>query len=119
VNEPGVATENNGPGRAGWDAPVLLVVDADPEDLQATAAALTRRFSPDYRVLTAGSAAAGRAELERLAGDGDEVALVAAALHLPDDDGLAFLERAAARHRGIAGRSPTTSPHCPSLPSGC
>jgi thioredoxin reductase (NADPH) len=101
VTGPIIATETSGPGRAVREAPVLLVVDADPQDLQTTAAALARRFSPDYRVLTAGSAAAGWAELERLARAGDEVALVAAAQHLPDDDGVAFLEQAAARHRGI------------------
>jgi thioredoxin reductase (NADPH) len=82
--------------------PVLLVVGADPQDVRTTAAALARRFTPDYRVLTAGSAASGLAELERSARSRDEVALVAADQHLPDDDGVAFLERAAALHRGIA-----------------
>ena len=81
---------------------MLLVVGADPQDVRTTAAALARRFTPDYRVLTAGSAASGLAELERLARSRDEVALVAADQHLPDDDGVAFLEQAAALHRGIA-----------------
>jgi thioredoxin reductase (NADPH) len=81
---------------------VLLVVGADPQDVRTTAAALARRFTPDYRVLTACSAASGLAELERLARRRDEVALVAADQHLPDDDGVAFLERAAGLHRGIA-----------------
>ncbi len=81
---------------------MLLVVGADPQDVRTTAAALARRFTPDYRVLTAGSAASGLAELERLARRRDEVALVAADQHLPDDDGIAFLEQAAALHRGIA-----------------
>jgi thioredoxin reductase (NADPH) len=81
---------------------VLLVVGADPQDVRTTAAALARRFTPDYRVLTAGSAASGLAELERLARRQDEVALVAADQHLPDDDGVAFLEKAAALHRGNA-----------------
>jgi thioredoxin reductase (NADPH) len=102
VTQPGVATHTSDPGPEVRAAPVLLIVDADPHDLRTTAAALSRRFSPDYRVLTAGSAAAGRAQLERLARDGDEVALVAAAQHLGDDDGVAFLEQAAPRHRGIA-----------------
>ena len=66
--------------------PVLLVVGADPQDVRTTAAALARRFTPDYRVLTAGSAASGLAELDRLARRRDEVALVAADQHLPDDD---------------------------------
>jgi thioredoxin reductase (NADPH) len=81
---------------------VLLVVGTDPQDVRTTAAALARRFTPDYRVLTAGSAASGLAELERLARRRGEVALVAADQHLPDDDGVAFLERAASLHRGIA-----------------
>jgi len=81
---------------------VLLVVGADPQDVRTTAAALARRFTPDYRVLTAGSAASGLAELERLARRRDEVVLVAADQHLPDDDGVAFLERAASLHRDIA-----------------
>ena len=81
---------------------MLLVVGADPQDVRTTAATLARRFTPDYRVLTAGSAASGLAELERLARGRDEVALVAADQHLPDDDGVAFLERAAGLHRGIA-----------------
>jgi thioredoxin reductase (NADPH) len=81
---------------------VLLVVGADPQDVRTTAATLARRFTPDYRVRTAGSAASGLAELERLARRRDEVALVAADQHLPDDDGIAFLEQAAALHRGIA-----------------
>jgi thioredoxin reductase (NADPH) len=81
---------------------VLLVVGADPQDVRTTAAALARRFTPDYRVLTAGSAASGLAELERLARSRDDVALVAADQHLPDDDGVSFLERAAGLHRGIA-----------------
>jgi thioredoxin reductase (NADPH) len=81
---------------------VLLIVGADPQDVRTTAAALARRFTPDYRVLTAGSAASGLAELDRLARRRDEVALVAADQHLPDDDGVAFLEQAAALHRGTA-----------------
>ena len=65
MSGPGVSTENRGPGPGNRSVPVLLVVDADPRDLQITAADLDRRFSPDYRVLTADSAAAGLVELER------------------------------------------------------
>ena len=82
--------------------PVLLVVDADPGDLATTATALTRRFSADYRIATADSAAAGLNTLQRLTEHGEQVALVAAELHLPDLDGVAFLEQAAALQRGIA-----------------
>jgi thioredoxin reductase (NADPH) len=82
--------------------PVLLVVDPDPGDLATTATALTRRFSADYRIATADSAAAGLDTLRRLTDHGEQVALVAAELHLPDLDGVAFLEQAAALQRGIA-----------------
>jgi thioredoxin reductase (NADPH) len=82
--------------------PVMLVVDAEPEDLAATAAALAGRFSVDYRITTADSAAAGLEALRRMAEDGERAALVGADLHLPDLDGVAFLEQAAALHHGVA-----------------
>jgi thioredoxin reductase (NADPH) len=82
--------------------PVLLVAGADARDVRVTATALRHRFAPDYRVVTACSADAGLRELERLARSGEEVALVAADLHLPDDDGVGFLQRAAGLHPGIA-----------------
>jgi thioredoxin reductase (NADPH) len=82
-------------------AAVLLVVGGDSRDVQTTASALKRRFGSDYRILTAGSATDGLAELTALAG-GEQVALVAADLHLPDGDGVEFLERAAGLHNGVA-----------------
>jgi thioredoxin reductase (NADPH) len=82
-------------------APVILIVGGDPRDVETTASALDRRFSSDYRVLTAGSAADGLAELAGLARGGAQVALVAADLHLPDGDGVEFLERAAGLHPGV------------------
>src|SRR4029079_13212907 len=42
------------------------------------------------------------AELTGLARGGEQVALVAADLHLPDGDGVEFLERAAGLHNGVA-----------------
>jgi thioredoxin reductase (NADPH) len=83
-------------------APVILIVDGDPRDVETTASALDGRFGSDYRLLTAGSAADGLAELAGLARGGEQVALVAADLHLPDGDGVEFLERAAGLHRGVA-----------------
>lgn len=90
------------PSRTAPEPPALLVVDPDSNDLQCTAAALHHRFGRDYRILTAGSAAAGLAGLKRRAEHGDQVALVASELHLPDDDGIRFLSRAADLHPGIA-----------------
>jgi thioredoxin reductase (NADPH) len=81
---------------------MLLVVGGDPTDVKATAATLDHRFGPDYRVLTATSAADGLAELKAIADRGEQVALVAADLHLPDGDGVQFLEQAAGLHRGVA-----------------
>ena len=40
--------------------------------------------------------------MEALAGRGEQVALVATDLHLPDGDGVQFLERAGGLHRGVA-----------------
>jgi thioredoxin reductase (NADPH) len=77
---------------------VIVIVDADPAARAATEAALVRRFGADYRVLAADSAEAGLATLERLARQGDEVALVAADLKLTGIDGVDFLERAHALH---------------------
>src|SRR5690348_2057924 len=83
-------------------AAALLIVGGDSGDVETTASALDRRFGSDYRVLTPGSAADGLADLTRLAHGGEQVALVAADLHLPDGDGVEFLERAAGLHNGVA-----------------
>jgi thioredoxin reductase (NADPH) len=80
------------------DLPVLFIVDAGDEARRATAAALHRRFAPDYRVLAAGSPEAGLEALERLAQQGEAVALVAADLQLPGMDGVEFLGRVRALH---------------------
>jgi thioredoxin reductase (NADPH) len=78
--------------------PVLFIVDADPAASSALAAALLRRFGSDYRVMTAASWEAGIAALTELAERGELVALVAAELHLPGADGVAFLGQARALH---------------------
>jgi thioredoxin reductase (NADPH) len=78
--------------------PVLFVVDADPQARARTESALARRFGSDYSILSADSASAGLAALERLARPGMPVALVAADLHLPGMGGVDFLERAHQLH---------------------
>jgi thioredoxin reductase (NADPH) len=83
-------------------APVLVIVDADQHARGVTESALVRRFAPDYRVLTADSAEAGLDTLARLAQTGDDVALLAADLHLPGMGGIEFLERAHRLHRGAS-----------------
>jgi thioredoxin reductase (NADPH) len=80
-------------GAAAPGLPALLIVDADAQARAATEAALARRFGADYRVLTADTPQAGLDLLEGLAGRGEQVALVAADLHLPGMDGVEFLER--------------------------
>ena len=82
--------------------PALVVVDANRQDRMATESALVRRFEPDYRVVTADSWMSGLAALERLASQGEDVALIAADLRLPSMDGVAFLERARELHRGAS-----------------
>ena len=81
--------------------PVLLVIDDDPQDLAASERALRRRYGADYRVMAEHSPKAGLDLLERLAHRGDDVALVAADLRLPGMNGVEFLERARALHRGV------------------
>ena len=77
---------------------MLVVVDADRQARTETEAALVRRFEPDYRVVTADSPSMGLAALERLANNGEDVALIAADLRLPGMDGVAFLELAQELH---------------------
>jgi thioredoxin reductase (NADPH) len=82
--------------------PALVIVDADPQARAVTESALARRFGPDYRVVTADAPQVGLDTLERLADRGEQVALVAADLHLPGMDGVEFLERAHVLHRGAS-----------------
>ena len=86
------------PARRAAASPVLFVVDADPEARHEVESALVRRYGSDYRVLTAGSAGEGLETLGQLAARGEDVALVAADLHLPGTDGVGFLERAHMLH---------------------
>jgi thioredoxin reductase (NADPH) len=80
----------------------LVIVDADPQARMTTDAALNRRFGPDYRVLPVDSVTTGLAALEELADRGEDVALVAADLELPDMDGVDFLEQARELHQGAS-----------------
>jgi hypothetical protein len=65
------------------DSPVLFIADADQEARQVTESALLRRFAADYRVLSAPTPRDGLDRLERMADRSDQMALVAADLHLP------------------------------------
>src|SRR3954447_16631075 len=86
-------------GRPGQSRhPVLLVVGADQHDVTTTATALERRYGADYRVATAGPPATPLADLAAMAGRGEQVALLAADLHLPDGDGVDLLAEATCLH---------------------
>ncbi len=81
--------------------PVLFVIDDDPEDRAEFERLLLRRYGSEYRVVVEHAPEKGLASLERLARHGEDVALVAASLHLPGmHDGAAFLERAHTLHPG-------------------
>ena len=60
------------------DAPALVVVDDDARALDRTAEELRRRYAADYRIVAHRSPEAALAELERMAADCEEVAVVLA-----------------------------------------
>src|SRR5437763_16001599 len=62
----------------GVNAPALVVVDDDERALDRTAEELRRRYAVDYRVVADRSPEAALAELERMATDGEDVAVVLA-----------------------------------------
>ena len=78
--------------------PVLVVIDDDPSDVATFERLLRIRYGADYRVLAERTPEAGLALLDRLARQGEAVALVAVALRLPGMDGVEFLARARALH---------------------
>ena len=76
----------------------MFVADGDLPARDVLESALLRRFGADYRVVTASTAADGLRTLHQLAQDGDDVAIVAADVHLPEMDAVEFLQRAYALH---------------------
>lgn len=79
-------------------SPVILIVDPDPRASNAVQTALAHRFGQDYRILTAGSAHAALEMLAQMANADEDVAIVAAEVHLDGMDGVDLLERAHALH---------------------
>ena len=73
-----VAGFGDGAGRWSMDAPILFVVDENPEVLEALSGDLGRRFAADYRILSEPSPASALTVLERLAAASRQVALVVA-----------------------------------------
>lgn len=78
--------------------PVLLVIDGDLDGLRDVEEQLVRRYGQDYRVLTANDAQEAVRELETLAEDNGELALVLAAASLAGLAGGEVLERARQLH---------------------
>src|SRR5215216_7601777 len=78
--------------------PIIFLVVDDQGLLAALARDLERRFGNDYRVLAERSPVEAVAALERLAGGTDPVALVVAARHMQELDGLGLLLRAHELH---------------------
>jgi thioredoxin reductase (NADPH) len=73
--------------------PVLLAVDDDPDALREVESELLDRYSRDYTVLSERSCADGLRTLEKLAGEGREVALVLAPQWLSGMTGSELLGR--------------------------
>ena len=75
-------------------APVILLVDADPVELESARASITRRFGVDYYITVASSYEDGLRVLRDNVASGRRVALVAADCDLPVAGGVSFLEEA-------------------------
>jgi len=73
--------------------PIVFVVDDDPETLASLAAALQRRFGPDYRILTDGSPISALARLEQSCQQCEDVALVIADVWTSERSGIEWLPR--------------------------
>jgi thioredoxin reductase (NADPH) len=78
--------------------PVFVVVDDEPDTLDALTRALRRRFGADYRVVAETSALRALETLEGLRAAGESVALIIADQWMPDLTGYEFLVRAHALH---------------------
>ena len=74
--------------------PALLTVDDDPEVLTAVERDLRRRYSEKYRVLSAGSGAAGLELIRRLKQRNDALALFLVDHRMPQMNGIEFLGKA-------------------------
>ncbi len=73
------------------EVPLLLAVDDNADLLREVEQELQSRYVPNYRVRCLGSADEGRAALEALAAEGEQVALVLAGETLADASGTGLL----------------------------
>jgi thioredoxin reductase (NADPH) len=77
-------------------APVLLLVDDSPADLQSLKEELERRYGADYEVVARSTAAEALATLRALLADARDVALIIADMWMTEMTGVEFL--AQSRH---------------------
>ena len=75
------------------DKPVLVAVDADDAALARVTAELTRRFGPDFSIVSSTSGSEGLAQLQRLAAERADVAVVLAGQQTPGLSGSELLSR--------------------------
>ena len=73
--------------------PILLVVDDDPDVLNAIARDLRTKYGRDFRVLRAESGTAALELLRELKERGTPVALLLSDQRMPGMDGVTFLSR--------------------------
>ena len=73
--------------------PVILTVDDDPQVLAAIASDLRKRYSKDYRIVRAASAAEALDALRGLKEAAEPVALLLSDQRMPGLDGVGFLAR--------------------------
>lgn len=74
--------------------PVILTVDDDPQVLAAIATDLRKRYSKDYRIVRAASAAEALDALRTLKESAEPVALLLSDQRMPGLDGVGFLAQA-------------------------
>jgi thioredoxin reductase (NADPH) len=74
--------------------PVILTVDDDPQVLAAIATDLRKRYSKDYRIVRAASAAEALVALRSLKDADEPVALLLSDQRMPGLDGVGFLAQA-------------------------
>jgi thioredoxin reductase (NADPH) len=74
-------------GGAAMTEPALLVLDDEPDELDALRGTLHRRYGRDYLVICEGSAARASDRLAQLAADGRAVAIVRASAAMIDTGG--------------------------------
>src|SRR5687767_12548020 len=75
-------------------APAMLLIAANDPVLDALESALNPRYTPQYRLLRAGSRGEALGTLRELARDGELLALCICHLELPDSDGASLLAAA-------------------------